>query len=102
VIEIGCCCHVAQVAWCSAACCAAGECNTLEKQLAEVTASETSLNKAKSGLEAKLLELEGLLATTTATRDELSGDLHVQPSSQATCVTLCCTMLICVSRVPQL
>jgi hypothetical protein len=51
----------------------AGECNTLEKQLSEVQASEAGLFKAKAALEAKLAELEELLATTTASRDELTG-----------------------------
>jgi hypothetical protein len=52
---------------------AAGECNTLEKQLSEVQASEASLSKAKAALEMKLTELEELLATTTSSRDELTG-----------------------------
>eukprot|EP00882_Tetradesmus_deserticola_P034389 GHRQ01039429.1.p3 GENE.GHRQ01039429.1~~GHRQ01039429.1.p3 ORF type:complete len:106 (-),score=28.35 GHRQ01039429.1:34-351(-) len=52
---------------------ASGECSTLEKQLSEVQASEAGLSKAKAALEAKLAELEELLATTTTSRDELTG-----------------------------
>jgi peptidoglycan hydrolase CwlO-like protein len=51
----------------------AGECSTLEKQLAEVQASEAGLTKAKAALQTKLAELEELLATTTTRRDELTG-----------------------------
>jgi len=51
----------------------AGECSTLEKQLAEVQASEAGLQKRKAELEAKLEQLEDLLASTTSTRDELAG-----------------------------
>jgi phage shock protein A len=54
----------------------AGECSTLEKQLAEVQASEAGLTKAKAALETKLAELEELLATTTTSRDELTGGLR--------------------------
>lgn len=51
-----------------------GECSSLEKQLADVSASEAALTKANSSLEAKLAELEELMASTTAMRDELQGE----------------------------
>lgn len=54
---------------------AAGECTFLEKQVAELQASEAGLKKSKGELEDKLQQLEELLASTTATRDELQGGL---------------------------
>lgn len=56
---------------------AAGECSTLENQLSELRASEAGLSKAKTALETKLAELEELLATTTTSRDELTGGWHL-------------------------
>jgi hypothetical protein len=51
----------------------AGECSTLEQQLADAQAFEAGLTKAKAALETKLAELEDLLAATTTSRDELTG-----------------------------
>lgn len=39
-----------------------------------MSASEAALTKANSSLEAKLAELEELMASTTAMRDELQGE----------------------------
>lgn len=51
----------------------AGECSSLEKQVAELQTSESGLQKHKVELEDKLQQLEELLASTTSTRDELQG-----------------------------
>lgn len=50
-----------------------GECSSLDKQVAELQASEADLQKHKAELESKLEQLEELLASTTTTRDELQG-----------------------------
>jgi DNA-binding protein H-NS len=50
-----------------------GECSSLDKQVAELQASEADLQKHKAELESKLEQLEELLASTTSTRDELQG-----------------------------
>jgi chromosome segregation ATPase len=65
---------------------AAGECTFLEKQVAELQASEAGLKKSKGELEDKLQQLEELLASTTATRDELQGGLGGNMQHQVVCL----------------
>lgn len=52
----------------------AGECQGLEQQLQQVTASEGALKTQKLALEQKVSQLEELLATTQAARDGLTGE----------------------------
>lgn len=62
----------------------------MEKQLAELQASETSLKKAKAALESRLSDCEVLLASTTATKEEVEGesDHHAVYAVNSTLVTL--------------